>query len=327
MKFLFIMDPIQSIKIKKDSTFAVMLAAQKAGHEIYYTEGKNLFLLNGDVYARLCTVRVIDNEKNWFQFLSAPKEMLLDKMDIIWMRVDPPVNVSYLYITHLLDFVEKKGVKIVNKPSSIRDCNEKLFAQWFPTCCPPTLVTKNIEQLKNFLSEQSRIIIKPLDGMGGRGIFYVEHGDKNKNTIFDTVTQAGTEFVMAQRFLPEIIAGDKRITLIDGEPLEYAVARIPATDDIRGNLAAGGQAKVIPLTTRDRWLCQQIARTLKSKGLFWVGLDVIGDYITEINVTCPTCLREVEEQTQLAVADLLVARLISTTNYSSQEREDEESSR
>lgn len=307
------MDPITSINIKKDSTFAVMLAAQKAGHSIYYTEGANLFLRDGNVYASIVPVRVMDDEKNWFQFLERPREEALEMetINVIWMRLDPPFNMSYIYSTYLLDFVEKKGVRIVNRPSSIRDCNEKLFAQWFPTCCPPTMVTKNISRLQNFLLEQSRIIVKPLDGMGGRGIFYLESDDKNKNVILETATKNGSEFIMAQRFLPEIAAGDKRITMIDGEPLEYAVARIPPDDDIRGNLAAGGHAKVVPLTTRDRWLCQQIAPTLKEKGLFWVGVDVIGDYITEINVTSPTCLREIEDHTQLSVADLLIARLMT----------------
>lgn len=303
------MDPIASINIKKDSTFAVMLAAQKAGHEIYYTEGANLFLRDGVVYAHVCLIQVFDDKNNHFQFLEKSREEALETMDVIWMRLDPPFNMTYIYMTYLLDFVEKKGVRIINKPSSIRACNEKLFAQWFPACCPPTLVTKNISQLKEFLLEHARIIVKPLDGMGGRGIFYLENHDKNKNMILETATNNGHELIMAQRFIPEITEGDKRITLIDGVPLEYAVARIPSQEDVRGNLAAGGHAKVVPLTTRDRWLCQQIAPTLKEKGLFWVGLDVIGDYITEINVTSPTCLREVEEHTHLPVAELLVQRL------------------
>ncbi len=309
MKHLFIMDPILSINIKKDSTFAVMLAAQKAGHTLYYTEGANLFLRDGNVYASIVSIRVMDDKKHWFEFLDRPRGEALEIMDVIWMRLDPPVDASFIYMTHLLDFVEKKGVRIVNRPSSIRDCNEKLFAQWFPICCPPTLVTKDIARLKNFLLEQSRIIVKPLDGMGGHGIFYCDSDDKNKNVILETATKNGSEFIMAQRFLPEIAAGDKRITMIDGEPLEYAVARIPAEDEFRGNLAAGGHAKVVPLTTRDRWLCNQIAPTLKEKGLFWVGLDVIGDYITEINVTSPTCLREVEAHTNIPVAELLIQRL------------------
>lgn len=308
MKHLFVMDPIASINIKKDSTFAVMLAAQKAGHSVYYTEGANLFLRDGIVYANICLIHVIDDKNNHFQFLEEMRETALDTMDVIWMRLDPPFNMTYIYMTYLLDLVEKKGVHIINRPSSIRDCNEKLFAQWFPNCCAPTLVTNNIVRIKNFLSEQSCIIVKPLDGMGGRGIFYLDEKDKNKNTILETATHNGRELIMAQRFLPEIVEGDKRITMIDGEPLEYAVARIPSNDDVRGNLAAGGHAKVIPLTARDRWLCQQIAATLKEKGLFWVGLDVIGDYITEINVTSPTCLREVEESTQIPVAELLIAR-------------------
>lgn len=309
MKHLFIMDPIASINIKKDSTFAVMLASKKAGHEVYYTEGANLFLRDGIVYATIYLIHVEDNEKNHFRFLEEAHEIALDTMNVIWMRLDPPFNMTYIYMTYLLDLVEKKGVRIINKPSSIRDCNEKLFAQWFPECCAPTLVTNNIERIKKFLSEQSRIIVKPLDGMGGRGIFYLEEKDKNKNAILETVTQGSRELIMAQRFLPEIIEGDKRITMINGEPLDYAVARIPAEDDIRGNLAAGGHAKVIPLTTRDRWLCQQVAPTLKEKGLFWVGLDVIGDYITEINVTSPTCLREVEAHTHVSVAEQLIQKI------------------
>ncbi len=309
MKHLFIMDPIEHINIKKDSTFAVMLAAQKLGDSIYYTEGGNLFLRDGEVYANISPMRVMNDEKNWFEHVESPRKELLETMDIVWMRVDPPFNMSYIYMTYLLDFAEKKGVRMINQPSSIRECNEKIFAQWFPACCPPTLVTNNIARLENFLLEQSRIIVKPLDGMGGRGIFYLESDDKNKNVILETATKNGQEFIMAQRFLPEIAAGDKRITMIDGEPLDYAVARIPSKDDIRGNLAAGGHAKVVPLTTRDRWLCQQIAPTLKEKGLFWAGVDVIGDYITEINVTSPTCLREVEADTGMPVAELLMARL------------------
>ncbi len=303
------MDPIESINIKKDSTFAVMLAAQKTGNQIYYANAHTVFLRDGNVYANICCITVTDDQQQWFDYIDRPHDQPLASMDIIWMRLDPPFNMSYIYMTHLLDIVEKTGVRIINKPSSIRDCNEKLFAQWFPTLCPPTLVSKNISQLQSFLTEQSRIIIKPLDGMGGRGIFYLERSDKNKNVILETSTKHSQELVMAQRFLPEIIAGDKRITMINGEPIDYAVARIPNNDDIRGNLASGGQAKVVPLTTRDRWLCQQISATLKEKGLFWVGVDVIGDYITEINVTSPTCLREVEEQTHIPIAELLVAQL------------------
>lgn len=303
------MDPIESIHVKKDSTFAVMLAAQKAGHEIYYTAGANLFLRNGTVFANMTPIRVMNDTHHWFEFLAPAHEEALEIMNVIWMRLDPPVDASFIYMTHLLDFVEKKGVRIINRPGSIRDCNEKLFAQWFPECCPPTLVTKNILQLKQFLLEHSRIIVKPLDGMGGRGIFYCDIHDKNKNVILETATHNGTEFIMAQRFIPEIISGDKRITMINGEPLDYAVARIPASDEFRGNLAAGGSAKVIPLTQRDRWLCQQVGPTLKEKGLFWVGLDVIGDYITEINVTSPTCLREVEKYTHLCVAEYLLQQL------------------
>lgn len=309
LPFLFIMDPIESIHIKKDSTFAVMLSAQKAGYLIYYTKPEHLFLENGHVYANCVSLRLMDNEQHWFEYLGDWQAMSLEKMSIIWMRQDPPVNSCYLYTTQLLDMVEKKGVRIINRPSSVRDCNEKLFAQWFPELCPPTLVTRNKNQIHHFLNEHSRIILKPLDGMGGRGIFYLEKQDKNKNMILDTVTQYGKEWVMAQVFLPEIALGDKRITLIHGRPIDYVVARIPSHEDIRGNLAAGGQAKVMPISDHERWLCDQISATLIEKGLFWVGLDVIGRYITEINVTSPTCLREVENATQVSISDQLIAEL------------------
>lgn len=309
-KILFIMDPIPAINIKKDSTFAVMLAAQKAGHKIYYSEGKDLFLRDGEVFATPCPIWVNDDSPQHFQFLGHADKISLKNIDIIFMRLDPPVTLHYLYLTHLLELAMKHGTKIINHPASLRDCNEKLFAQWFPECCPPTLVTQNMTQIKNFLSEQKRIIIKPLDGMGGRGIFYLDEQDKNRNAILESATQCGKTLIMAQRFLPEIAQGDKRITLIHGQPLDYAVARIPVHDEIRGNLAAGGAAKILPLTARDRWLCTQITPTLQAKNLLWVGVDVIGDYITEINVTSPTCLREVEAYTQTLLIDDIMQRLI-----------------
>ncbi|MCD8542107.1 MAG: glutathione synthase [Gammaproteobacteria bacterium] len=301
------MDPIESINIKKDSTFAVMLAAQKLGHDVFYTEGKHVFLDDGQVRATVKSLYLIDDPQRWFDNITVYDE-LLDFFDVIWVRMDPPFDASYLYITQLLDLVDKKSTRIINNPRSIRDCNEKLFAQSFPDLCPPTLVSKDSALIKKFLEKHERIVLKPLDGMGGKGIFYLDQQDKNKHVILETVTRHHSEFIMAQRFLPEIAAGDKRITMIDGEPLDYAVARIPPADDLRGNLAVGGQAKVIPLTVRDRYLCKQLSETLKQTGLFWVGVDVIGDYITEINVTSPTCLREVESHTGISLAELLVLK-------------------
>lgn len=266
-----------------------------------------MFLDDGQVRATVKSLYLIDDPQRWFDNITVYDE-LLDFFDVIWVRMDPPFDASYLYITQLLDLVDKKSTRIINNPRSIRDCNEKLFAQSFPDLCPPTLVSKDSALIKKFLEKHERIVLKPLDGMGGKGIFYLDQQDKNKHVILETVTRHHSEFIMAQRFLPEIAAGDKRITMIDGEPLDYAVARIPPADDLRGNLAVGGQAKVIPLTVRDRYLCKQLSETLKQTGLFWVGVDVIGDYITEINVTSPTCLREVESHTGISLAELLVLK-------------------
>ena len=310
-KILFIMVPIAAINREKDSTFALMVAAQQAGHTLYYAGSDALQLRDGDVFATAAPLQVDNQALPYFHFLATPSIQSLKTIDIVFMRLDPPVTLHYFYLTHLLDLAEKNGTQVINRPSSLRDCNEKLFAQWFPQCCPPTLVTQHIPPLKTFLQEQQRIIVKPLDGMGGRGIFYLEEQDKNKNAIFESATHYGTQLIMAQRFLPEIALGDKRITMIRGKPLEYAVARIPAGDEIRGNLAAGGVAKILPLTTRDRWLCAQVAPTLQARGLHWVGLDVIGDYITEINVTSPTCLREVAAYAQPGLLDQIFQALIA----------------
>lgn len=297
------MDPIEKVNTKKDSSFLMMLAMQKAGYEIIYIKPEDLILKNGRVSSNVYEIKVKDQSEDFFEIISDQEISLID-LDVIFMRVDPPFNMNYIYLTYLLDLVEKESIEknrqilIINKPSSIRDCNEKLFTAWFPQCCPETLVSKNISQIKKFLAEQKQIILKPLDGMGGESIFYLHEDCKNKNVILETITKKQSEFIMAQTYLPEAKQGDKRVTMINGEAVSHAVLRTPSQDDIRGNIAAGGTTSIVPLTPRDKWLCEQVGPVLKSKGLYWVGLDIIGDYITEINVTSPTCLRELENYHQ-----------------------------
>ena len=293
------MDPIENIKPEKDSSFAMMLAMQSQGHEVIYIKPEDIVLKDGVVSSNVYFVAVQDKEEGYFKLLS-DQEMNLASLDVIFMRVDPPFNMEYIYLTYLLELVEKEAresahsLLLINNPRSIRDCNEKLFTAWFPQCCPETLVTKRAKQIKRFLTEKKQIILKPLDGMGGESIFYLHEDCKNKNVIIETITKKQTQRIIAQVYLPEAKLGDKRITLIDGEPVSHAVLRTPSKDDIRGNIAAGGTTSIVALTDRDKWLCAQVGPVLKAKGLYWVGLDVIGDYITEINVTSPTCLRELE---------------------------------
>ena len=306
-----LMDPIGSIKIKKDSSFAMLLAAQKRGWELLYMEQADLFLRDGRVYAHLRKLRVQDDPKNWFE-LDAPHTEALEKLDILLMRKDPPFDMEYIYTTHLLDRAEAEGVLVVNKPASLRDCNEKLYTAWFPECCAPTLVTRSHAQLREFLVEHGDIVMKPLHGMGGESIFRVRVDDPNTGVILETLTEHGQRFAMAQRFIPEISDGDKRILMIDGEPVPYALARIPAHGESRGNLAAGGRGEGVELSVRDRWICEQVGPALRARGLTFVGLDVIGDYLTEINVTSPTCIRELDKLYRLDIAgqlmDCLAAR-------------------
>lgn len=290
-KIGFVMDPIANITIKKDSTFLMMLIAQAQGHTVYYIRPDSMILRNGRVSAHCVSLVLYDDPAHFFDIVSE-ETLLLSDVDMLFMRVDPPFNMDYIYLTYLLELVEHEGVAVVNKPQSIRDCNEKLFTSWFSHCCPDTIVSPRMQDIQLFLDEQKEIIVKPLDGMGGEKIFYLHQEDKNTSVILETMTNRGKTRIMAQRYLPEARQGDKRITLIDGKPVSHAVLRVPSEKDHRGNLAAGGQAHIVPLTARDHWLCEQVSETLKNKGLRWVGLDVIGDYITEINVTSPTCLRE-----------------------------------
>lgn len=302
-----VMDPISAINIKKDSSFAMLLAAQAKGWTLLYMEQRDLFLRDGKVMAAMRPLRVQEDPHNWFQ-LEAPITVPLKSLDVVLMRKDPPFDMEYIYSTYLLEQAQAGGVLVVNHPQSLRDANEKLFTAWFPQCCPPTLVTRQKQLIRDFQAEHGELIIKPLDGMGGASVFRVAQDDPNFSVIVETLTDLGQKSVMVQRYIPEIKDGDKRILMINGEPVPYALARIPAAGETRGNLAAGGRAEGRELTEHDRWICQQVGPTLRDKGLLFVGLDVIGDYLTEINVTSPTCIRELDHAFDLNIAgDLMDA--------------------
>jgi len=308
IQIAFLMDPIASIKPAKDTTLAMMLAAQARGWELWYLQQADLSLEQGRVMARLTPVRVFNDPGHWFE-LGEPVERRLSELDALLMRKDPPFDMEYIYTTYLLEQAEREGLLVVNRPQSLRDANEKLYTAWFPQCTPPTLVSRRAERFKAFLAEHGDIILKPLEGMGGASIFRVTETDPNINVIIETLTDHGHKYAMAQRFIPEIREGDKRIILIDGEPVPYALARIPAKGETRGNLAAGGTGVGRELSERDRWICQQVGPTLREKGLIFVGLDVIGDYLTEINVTSPTGVRELDKSYGLDICADLMASL------------------
>lgn len=305
-KLGIVMDPIEHIKPYKDSSFAMLLEAQRRGYELFYMQPQDIYLRDAKPFAVTTQLKVWDRNDGQFHGFGASTHTDLTTLDIILIRQDPPFNNDYLYSTQMLELAEAEGVLVVNKPQSLRDANEKLFAAWFPQCTPPTLVSAQADILRAFVAEQQDTIFKPLDAMGGASIFRVKHGDPNLSVIIETMTEHGQHHIMAQRYLPEISAGDKRILLIDGEPIPYALARIPQQGETRGNIAAGGRGEGIALTERDYWLCQQIAPKLREKGLIFVGLDVIGDYITEINVTSPTCIRELDAQFGLNIAGTLM---------------------
>ncbi len=305
VKLGVVMDPIETINPKKDSTLAMLLAAQKRGWQLYYMQQHDLSVRDGKLLIQTQTLTVRDDMHDWFS-LGERQHMPATELDVILMRKDPPLDMQYIHTTYLLELAEAAGVVVVNKPQTLRDANEKLFTAWFPQCCPPTLVSRDMNQLRGFLDEHGDIIIKPLEGMGGMSIFRLKHGDPNISVALETLTQNGHQYIMAQRFIPEISAGDKRILLVDGEPMPYALARIPASGETRGNLAAGGRGEGIPLSERDYWICEQVGPTLKQKGLLFVGLDVIGDYLTEINVTSPTCIRELDTQFGLDIGGALM---------------------
>lgn len=289
-----VMDPIANIHFYKDTTLALLLAAQKRGWQLHYMEQSDLYLLQGQARASSRALTVKDNPESWFS-LGERADIALSELDVILMRKDPPFDNEYIYSTYILEEAEKQGTLVLNRPQSLRDCNEKIFATQFPQCCPPVLVSRMAAQLRAFHREHGDVIFKPLDGMGGSSIFRCREDDPNVGVILETLTRHGQQLIMAQRYIPEITQGDKRILVIDGEPVPYCLARVPAQGETRGNLAAGGTGIAQPLSEQDYWIVSQVAPTLREKGLVFVGLDVIGNYLTEINVTSPTCAREIDK--------------------------------
>ncbi|MCK5889005.1 MAG: glutathione synthase [Methylococcales bacterium] len=311
IKLGMVMDSIDQININKDTSFAMLLEAQARGWELYYMELGDLYLNDGIAHARAREITVQRDHQQWYQ-VTDEKDMPLAELDTIIMRKDPPFDKEFLYATYLLEQAEKLGVYVVNKPQSLRDANEKLFTAWFPQCCAETLVSSEPQRFKQFLGKHKKMILKPLDGMGGASIFYVCEGDSNLNVILEMMTDYSSRYIMAQRYIPEIKRGDKRILLVNGEPIAYALARIPAKGESRGNLAAGGHAKGQELSDRDRWIAEQVGPTLRKKGLVFVGIDVIGDYLTEINVTSPTCVQELDKQFDLNISGTLMDHIEQT---------------
>lgn len=304
-----VMDPIGGIKYAKDSTLAMLLAAQARGFELAYLEQGDLALRDGVALGRVRPLTVRSDPTTWFA-LGEPRVEPLASLDVILMRKDPPFDMEYVYSTYILERAQAAGALVVNSPQGLRDMNEKVYTAWFPQCCAPTLITRNMEEMLGFLREQGKIVVKPLHGMGGRSIFVVAQGDKNTNVIFETLTDYGQRFAIVQRYLPEIVdSGDARVLLIDGKPVPYALARIPTASDNRGNLAAGAKGVGRPLTEREQWVARQIGPVLAAKGMLFVGLDVIGGFVTEINVTSPTGIRELEKQFPLDIGGQFIDAL------------------
>jgi glutathione synthetase, prokaryotic len=301
---IVVMDPIGSIKIAKDTTFAMLLEAQRRGHRLHYVRPGGLSLRDGRALAWAAPLAVRDDKAGWYE-LGGFAELPFGPGQVVLMRKDPPFDGEYLYDTHILDIAKAAGAEVVNDPQGLRDFNEKLAAMLFPQCCPPTRISRDAAELKAFAGEHGKVVLKPLDGMGGRSIFLSHAGDPNLNVILETLTEGGRKLALAQRYIPEISAGDKRILLIDGEPVDYCLARIPQGDEFRGNLAAGGRGEGRPLSARDRWIAAQVGPEMRRRGMRFVGLDVIGDYLTEVNVTSPTCVRELDAQFGLNIAGQL----------------------
>lgn len=305
IKLGIVMDPIQSIHLKKDTSFAMLLEAQRRGYELYYMEMNDLYLRQGVASATMKRLSVQNNPEHWFDF-GETLDQPLHSLDVILMRKDPPFDTEFIYATYMLERAEEQGTLIVNKPQSLRDANEKLFTAWFSQFTPDTLVTRSEAQLRAFHKEHQDVILKPLDGMGGASIFRLKSDDANVGVVIETLTEHGHRFCMAQNYLPEIKQGDKRVLVIDGEPVPYCLARIPPQGETRGNLAAGGTGEPRPLTETDWAIARAIGPTLKAKGLIFVGLDIIGTHLTEINVTSPTCVREIEAKYEINICGLLM---------------------
>ncbi len=304
MKLGIVMDPIRSITPKKDSSLAMLLEASRRGAELHYFEQQHLRMLSGKAIGISTQLTVRDNYDDWFD-LGQQQEVELGELDVILMRKDPPFNMEYVYTTYILDRAKLAGALVVNAPQALRDMNEKAYTGWFPECTPVTLVTRSMPEMKAFLAKHGRIVVKPLDGMGGRSIFVIQKGDNNANVILETLTDYGQRFAIAQVYIPEISAGDKRILLIDGEPVPYALARIPSADDNRGNMVAGATTRGQPLSAADVRICEIVGPVLRDQGVLFAGLDVIGDYLTEVNVTSPTGIRELDREFGLNIAGLM----------------------
>tara|TARA_B100000700_G_scaffold331410_1_gene463913 strand:- start:835 stop:1776 length:942 start_codon:yes stop_codon:yes gene_type:complete len=305
MKLGVVMDPISSINYEKDSTLSILLESQLRGYDIYYMEPNSLFLSEEGAFAMTCKITAKADPENWYE-LTEKKISPLSELDLILMRQDPPFDSSYIYNTYVLEAAAKQGVEVVNKPRSLRDCNEKVFISEFPQCTTPFFITSDIKLLREFIEEKGDAVVKPLDGMGGASIFRLRKEDPNIAVILENITNKGEVKVMIQRYIPEIIEGDKRILLVDGIPMEAAIARVPAEGELRGNLAAGAKAVARSLSEQDKWICDQVGPKLKELGLVLVGLDVIGDYLTEINVTSPTCFQEYKNLCGIDVASELI---------------------
>ena len=299
-----VMDPIENIVPKKDSSLAMLLEAERRNYEIHYMLQSDLKLLAGKAIAQTTILSVEDNLEKWYKF-GKQQQVNIDELDVILMRKDPPFDMEYIYTTYILERAEINGTLIINKPSSLRDMNEKIYTAWFSDCSPLTLVTRSMNEIRQFVKTHIKIVIKPLDGMGGKSIFVVHHTDKNTNVIIETLTDYGTKFAMAQIYIPEIKEGDKRILLIDGEPIPYCLARIPSAQDNRGNLVMGARGKGKKLTDQDIQICKKIGPGLKENGIVFCGIDVIGDYLTEINSTSPTGIRELDRNFNLNISGML----------------------
>ncbi|MGB1879400.1 MAG: glutathione synthase [Gammaproteobacteria bacterium] len=308
-----IMDPIARINPKKDTTLVLLLAAQRAGFELYYMELDDLLLVDGEARAHSRALTVFDSSERWFELGpdSGGDAQALTEFDCVLMRKDPPFDMEFVFATYILERAQAAGVLVVNDPRSVRDANEKLFTAWFSDVCPPTLVTRREQDLRSFLAAHEDIVVKPLDGMGGASVFRVHRSDENASVIFETLTALEQRFCMAQRYLPAIREGDKRILVVDGQPVPYALARIPAAGELRGNLAAGGRGVAQPLSDSDKEICRRVAPELRSRGLLFVGLDVIGDRLTEINVTSPTCAREIQTQFGTDIGAMLMEAILA----------------
>ncbi|MBB3061008.1 glutathione synthase [Microbulbifer rhizosphaerae] len=303
-----VMDPIAKIHFKKDTTLALLQAAQRSGFDLFYFEQGDLYLDGGRAMGWGRPLQVFDDAERWFA-LGEAAEMPLGELGVLLMRVDPPFDNEYIYSTYILGAAEREGTLVVNSPQALRDCNEKIFATQFPDCCPPLIVSRNMQRLRAFHASYGDVIFKPLDGMGGTGVFHCKPDGANLGAILEMLTDRGRKQIMGQRYIPEIKNGDKRILMVDGEPVPYCLARIPEAGETRGNLAAGGRGEARPLSERDRQIAERVAPALKEKGLLFVGLDVIGDYLTEINVTSPTCVREIDAAYGTDIGGLLMSAI------------------